>query len=136
MEGLGAGLSALAFWGFLTAVCVGGIWYGLRERQAQYATLQRLIESGQQIDEAVVERVLGGKAKVEQGLRIGGMLTLAAAPGLLILGWAVSHIAEQAFMPLLGVAGLAGCVGIGLLLAARAAAAAEGDRASPPFGSR
>ena len=136
MEGLGAGLSALAFWGFLTAVCVGGIWYGLRERQAQYATLQRLIESGQQIDEAVVDRVLGGKAKVEQGLRIGGMLTLAAAPGLLILGWAVSHIAEQVFMPLLGVAGLAGCVGIGLLLAARAAAAAEGDRARPPFGAR
>ncbi len=38
MEGLGAGLSALAFWGFIAAVVVAGIWYSVRERQAQYET--------------------------------------------------------------------------------------------------
>ena len=43
MNGLAQGLSALAFWGFVAAVVVAGIWYGLRERQAQYETLSRMI---------------------------------------------------------------------------------------------
>ena len=30
MEGLGAGLAAMAFWGFIAAVVVGGIWYAVR----------------------------------------------------------------------------------------------------------
>ena len=51
MEGLGAGLASLAFWGFIAAVVVGGMWYALRERQAQYETIRSLIESGQTIDE-------------------------------------------------------------------------------------
>lgn len=137
MEGLGAGLSALAFWGFLAAVVVGGIWYGLRERQAQYATLQRLIESGQPVDDTVVDKVLGAKGDVEQGLRVAGLIALAAAPGLALLGWALGRIEEEAFMALLGVAGLVGCVSIGLLVAARMVrnrAGAAADR--PPFGAR
>lgn len=137
MEGLGAGLSALAFWGFLAAVVVGGIWYGLRERQAQYATLQRLIESGQPVDDEVVDKVLGAKGDVEQGLRVAGLIALAAAPGLALLGWALGRIEEEAFMALLGVAGLVGCVSIGLLVAARMVrnrAGAAADR--PPFGAR
>lgn len=137
MEGLGAGLSALAFWGFLTAVVVGGIWYGIREREAQYATLQRLIESGQPVDDAIVGKVLGGKGDVEQGLRIAGMITLAAAPGMALLGWALGRTEEKAFVVLLGVAGLVGCVSIGLLVAARMVrkrANAAADR--PPFGAR
>jgi len=137
MEGLGAGLAALAFWGFLAAVVVGGIWYGLRERQAQYATLQRLIESGQAVDDDVVDKVLGGKPDVERGLKIAGLIALAAAPGLALLGWALGRINEEAFVALLGVSGLVACVGLGLLAAARMAgdrAGAAGDR--PPFGVR
>ncbi len=137
MEGLGAGLSALAFWGFLTAVVVGGIWYGLRERQAQYATLQRLIESGKPVDDAIVGKVLGSKGDVEQGLRVAGLIALAAAPGLALLGWALGRIEEKAFIVLLGVAGLVGCISIGLLVAARMVRNRDGARADrPPFGAR
>lgn len=137
MDGLGAGLSALAFWGFLTAVVIGGIWYGLREREAQYATLQRLIETGKPVDDAIVSKVLGGKGDVEQGLRVAGMIALAAAPGLALLGWALGRIEENAFIALLGVAGLVGCVSIGLLVAARAVRSRAGAAADrPPFGAR
>ena len=65
MDGIGGGLAALAFWGFIASVVVAGIWYGLRERQAQYDTLSRMIESGQTIDEDVVESEDGGEERPE-----------------------------------------------------------------------
>ena len=71
MEGLGAGLSALAFWGFIAAVVVAGIWYSVRERQAQYETLRRIIESGQPADEALVDKILGGGRRPEGSTQSG-----------------------------------------------------------------
>ena len=76
MEGLGTGLAAIAFWGFLASVVVGGIWYGLRERQAQYATLQHLLDSGQPIDDAIVDKVLGGNRRIDLGLKVAAWVTL------------------------------------------------------------
>ena len=122
MEGLGVGLVAVAFWGFLAAVVVGGIWYGLRERQAQYDALSRAIESGQKVDDELIDRILGSNKNPDRDLKIAGLITLSAAPGLAILGWFIARIEEQVLFPLLGVAGLAACVGIGLLVAARVAA--------------
>jgi len=119
MEGLAAGLSALAFWGFIAAVVVGGIWYSVRERQAQYATLRHIIDSGKPVDERLVDRILGGNRRPDQGLKIAGLIVIFAAPGLAVLGWLIGQVARQWLLPLLGVAGLAGFVGIGLLVAAR-----------------
>lgn len=134
MDGLGAGIAALAFWGFIAAVSVGGIWYGLRERQAQFDTLARMIESGQVVDEALVDRVLGSDKQLDRNLKVGGLIVLFAAPGLAVLGWFVSQIAEQAFYPLMGVAGLAACVGVGLLVASKVAERrARIDDASMPY---
>ena len=134
MEGLGAGLAALAFWGFIAAVVVAGIWYGLRERQAQYDTLSRIIESGQKVDEALIDRVLGGKTQVRRSLKIAGLITISAAPGLAILGWFISQIAEQALYPILGVSGLVAFVGAGLLVAAKVAGGSNEDKdAAGPY---
>ncbi len=132
MEGLGAGLVALAFWGFIAAVVVAGIWYGIRERQAQHETLRRMIDSGKPIDQTLMDKVLGGDRQVHRDLRIGGLIVLFAAPGIAILGWFVSRIAEQALMPLLGVAALMVFVGIGLLAASSAAEKASRDGARSP----
>lgn len=121
MDALGTGLVALAFWGFIAAVVVGGIWYGLRERQAQYDTLARMIESGHTVDEALVDRVLGSDKQLDRNLKVGGLIVLFAAPGLAILGWFISKIAAEALYPLLGVAGLAAFVGVGLLVASKVA---------------
>ena len=124
MSGLGEGLAALAFWGFIAAVVVAGIWYALRERQAQYETLSRLIDSGKTIDEAVVEQILGGGKRVHIGLKIAGLIVVSVAPGLAALAWFVAQLSEPWLMPLLGAAALVGFIGIGLLVAAMFAARA------------
>jgi len=132
MEGLGAGLVALAFWGFIASVVVAGIWYGIRERQAQHETLRRMIDSGKPIDQTLMDKVLGGDRQVHRDLRIGGLIVLCAAPGMALLGWFISRIAEPALMPLLGVAALMVFVGIGLLAASRAAEKASRDETRSP----
>jgi hypothetical protein len=119
MNSLGGGLAALAFWGFLAAVVVGGIWYGLRERQAQYDTLSRMIESGKPVDQAVVDKILGGNVRPDRGLKIAGLITLFVAPGLVVLGWALGKVEDGVLQPLLGVAGLVAFVGVGLLVAGK-----------------
>jgi hypothetical protein len=134
MEGLGAGLGALAFWGFLSVVVGGGIWYGLRERQAQYETLRRLIDSGQAIDEALVDKVLGSDKRLDRDLKIAGLIVIIAAPGLAVLAWFIGQLSAPWLMPLLGLAALTAFVGVGLLVAAKFAARSyRDDDASAPY---
>jgi hypothetical protein len=121
MSGLGAGLGALAFWGFIAAIVVAGIWDGARKRDTQHETLRRIIESGKPVDQALVDRLLGrgvAPKRPEVGLRVGGIVILAIAAGLAILGIFVGTIARDALMPILGAAALLACLGIGLLVAA------------------
>ena len=113
MEGLGAGIASLAFWGFIATAVVGGIWYALRERQAQ--------------DETVVNQVLGGSKHLDRDLRIAAYIVLAAAPGIALCGWFVSLLSKPWLFPMLGAAVLVGCVGLGLLLASTVAARARRD---------
>jgi len=103
MEGLGTGLAALAFWGFLSAVVVAGIWYSVREKEAQHETMRRIVESGQPIDENVIEKVFRGESRPDRDLKIAAMIVIACAPGLAVLGYFLSLISEKALMPLLGV---------------------------------
>jgi hypothetical protein len=132
MEGLGAGLGQLAFWGFIAAVVVGGMWYSIREKEAQHETLRRMVESGKTVDDELMEKVLGGTKDTASDLRIGGLITLAASLGLAIMGWFISLLEDKALYPLLGVAALVGCVGIGLLVAAKATGRSDRDVNSPP----
>lgn len=133
MQGIGQGLSALAFWGFIAAVVVAGIWYSIRERQAQHETLRRLIDSGQAIDQALVDQVLGGGRRTDRGLRIAGLIVIFVAPGLAILAWFVGQLSEPWLMPLLGAAALVAFVGIGLLVAAKFAERSYREDAAPPL---
>ena len=77
---LGAGLAALAFWGFVAVCVVAGIWEGIRKREARHETLRRLIESGQTVDRAVLDRVMGD-SRLDKQLTAYGWVTLAVAPG-------------------------------------------------------
>jgi hypothetical protein len=119
MEGLGFGLAALAFWGFIAAVVVAGIWYAAKEQNEQHETVRRIVESGRDIDAEAVDRIFHGNKQMDRDLKVGGLITVAVAPGLAILGWFLSFVSEKALMPLLGVAALVACVGFGLLAAAR-----------------
>lgn len=122
---LGAGLASLAFWGFIASVVVAGIWYDVRKREAQQETIRRLFESGRDIDPAVMDRLLsnsGDKAdRLDRAFKMTGWILLPAAVGLVVLGMVLGIQVPDAKLPLLGVAGLVGCLGLGFLAAARMA---------------
>ena len=126
---MSVGLGALGFWIFVAAVVVAGIWYGIREREAQHATLRHMIDSEQPVDAALMEKLLGGNKRLDRDLRVGGLIVLFTAPGLALLGWFVSLQSAQWLLPMLGVAALAACLGVGLLVASRLV---EKDAAAPP----
>ncbi len=58
MEGLARGLEALAGCGLVAAVVLGYIWYRVRKREAQHETLRRMIEKGQDVDQALMDKLL------------------------------------------------------------------------------
>jgi hypothetical protein len=110
---LGAGLASLAFWGFVAAIIVAGVWDGAKKREAQHETLRRMIESGKAVDDALMQRLmLGEPRRPDRDLKIAAIILSAIAPGLgvfaLVLG------AERALMPLLGAATLVAFIAGGL----------------------
>ena len=109
------GLAALGFWLFIGAASVAGIWDGVRKREAEHETLRRIIESGKQPDQQLMDKLLGTNKAPERDLKVGGLITMSVAPGLVMLGW---FVGDDALMPLIGVAGLVAFIGIGLLVAA------------------
>jgi len=120
---IGGGLAAVAFWGFIASCVVSGIWYSIREKQAQHDTLNRMIESGKEIDAELVDKIFSDDTDTEEGLKIAGYITMSAAPGLALLGYVlqVASDNDKIFTIMLGVGGLAFFVSIGLLFSARVA---------------
>lgn len=117
-----AGLGAFGFWMFIAAVVVAGIWFDARKREIQQETLRRVVESGQQLDPELIDRMLkdnAGNERPERDLKVGGIITLSVAPGLVLLGYFLGRLEEKVFGVLLGVALLVGFVGLGLLIAGR-----------------
>lgn len=131
MDSLGVGLAALAFWGFVASAVVSGIWYSIREKQAQHATLQRMIESGQKIDADVIDKIVNSGGKTDRDLKIGAYITMSVAPGLVLLGFVLGRVNENIFAILAAVAGLVFFVGLGLLAASRIAERSENKNDRP-----
>jgi hypothetical protein len=121
MAEIGFGLAALAFWGFIAACVVGGIWYAVREKQAQHETLRHIVESDRDINADVIDRIMNAGGDPSRDLKVAGYITLSIAPGLLFLGWFLQQVSEdgQVFTILTGVAGLVFCIAVGLLVASR-----------------
>ena len=114
-----AGLAALAFWGFVAVIVVAGIWDGIRKREAQHETLRRLLDAGQPVDEGLVRDLLDNRDRRSVDLRVFGLIVVSAGVGLGLLGWLVSLEEAGWLWPMLGVGALVGCVGLGLMAAAR-----------------
>ena len=111
------GVGVFGFWMFLAAVVVAGIWSDSRKRELQQETLRRVVESGQTLDLAMIDKMTNSGAKHEKSdkeLKVAGIIVMFAALGLVILGWGLSKFREEMFTLMLGVAGMVGMVGIGL----------------------
>ena len=122
---LGAGLAALAFWGFLAVVVASGIWYDIRKKESQQETIRRLFESGQPVDEKLMDKLMSHSSdkgeRLDRAFKLTGVILLPAAVGLAVLGLVLGLQTPEARLPLLGVSGLVGCLGLGFLGASRMA---------------
>lgn len=130
MESGVVGLAALGFWMFVAAAVVAGVWDGIRKREAEHETLRRIIESGKQPDQALIDKLVGYNDAPDSELKVAGLIVIFVAPGLAALGWFLGKVNSDAFMVLLGVSLLVACVGIGLLTAAHFMKKAHESRSS------
>ncbi len=120
---LGAGLAALAFWGFIAAVVVSGVWFDIRKREAQHETVRRIIESGKPIDDELMDKLLslgsGKSERLDRGFKITGFIMIPASVGLALFGLILGTEFPDAELPLLGAAALVGTIGLGFLVLAQ-----------------
>ena len=132
MEGLGFGLASFAFWAFVASCVVGGIWYSIREKEAQHETLRRIIESGKDVDAEVIDRIMSDGGKSETDFRIGAYITMSVAPGLALLGYGLEVATgnDEIFTIMLAVSGLVFFVSIGLLVAAKVQERSQASKSS------
>ncbi len=117
-----AGLAALGFWLFLAAVVVAGIWFNARKRESQQETLRRVVESGQQLDVAVIDRMLaasGDSERPDRDLKVAGIIVIFAAAGMPVLGWFLGRFNDKIFEVMIGVGLLVLIIGIGLYVAGK-----------------
>ena len=115
-------LGALGFWIFIAAVVVAGIWFDARKREIQQETLRRIVESGKEIDAAMLDKLIAAgrsDSSPDQDLKTAGVIMISIAPGLAILGWFMSGLAEPLLKILLGVAVLVAFIGIGMMVASK-----------------
>jgi hypothetical protein len=121
--GLGAGLAALAFWGFVGTVVVAGIWDNIRKRDTQHETLRRLIESGQPLDQELMQKLSlatnSADKRHDRDMVLTGLWLLPVAVGMAILSIFMGDIAREAESAILGVSGLLACMGIGTIAAGK-----------------
>ena len=122
---LGAGLAAMAFWFFIAAVVVGGIWYDIRKKEAQQETIRRLFESGQPVDDKLMDKLMSSTKdsteRLDRAFNLTALILLPTAVGLAVLVMVLGMQHPDSQLPLLGVAGLVGCIGLGFGVAAKVA---------------
>jgi hypothetical protein len=112
MDGFGAGLAALAFWGFIASIVVAGIWDGARKREAEHETLRRMIESGKPVDEALLTKLMVGEPKhPHRDLAVGAIVLFSIAVGVAVL----AAVLENPVV--FGAAAICACIAAGLLVA-------------------
>lgn len=121
--GLGAGLAALAFWGFIGTAVVAGIWDGIRKRDAKHETVRRIVESGQTIDADLMDKIVGltdnKSERPDRVFFITGLWLLPASVGILVLGYFLGMLSPEARMALQGVSGLLAVLGLGFMGASK-----------------
>jgi hypothetical protein len=115
----------IAFLVFLAISAVAGIVADYKKRALALEPLRAAIERGQQLDPAVVERLMAPESREGRlnalSLKVGGIVTVAAGIGVALLSFFLSQVAPVALYPVLGGGIVAVCVGLGLVIAARVA---------------
>ncbi len=110
-------MAGAAFWGFMAVVVVAGIWRQIAARREAEETMRLAIEKGQQLDPALVDKLMRPPQRHgPEGLLVGGGVMLASGIGLPVMGYFISMGGNsEALYPLIGVGCLTSLVGLSLL---------------------
>lgn len=112
----------VAFWTFVAIVSVAGIIGDYQRRKLMLEPLRLAIEKGQPLDPKVVEQLMRREQSDSQTrpehLRIAGVITLASGIGVAIAGALMAQLQPRLLYFALALGAIAGCVGIGLIIAA------------------
>jgi hypothetical protein len=123
MQDIAVAAAAIGFWTFLATSAVAGIVADYKKRRLELEPLRVAIERGQQLDPAIIERLMAREPRASEPepvyFRIGGIVTVAGGIGVGALSFILAGTAPKAFYPILGTAVVATCVGVGLLICAR-----------------
>ncbi|MEM6818916.1 MAG: hypothetical protein AAF578_08990 [Pseudomonadota bacterium] len=115
-------IGAFGFWFFIAAAVVGGIWYDAKEKESKQETLRRVVESGQDIDAALIEKMLGeaqGNRNAARDLRIATLIMIGVSAGMFVFSLFLGVASPEGRAVLMGVSGLVICIAGGLWAAAR-----------------
>lgn len=129
---VGLGITIAAFWAFIAAVVLAGVWDSIRKRDAQHETLRRMVENGNEIDPELMDKLLGVNKRLDRDLRLSGLIMFSIAPGLAAFAWLLSLLAAEALYPVLGASVLCVFIGIGLMIAANYVARTNNDETPVP----
>jgi hypothetical protein len=113
----------IGFWAFLTISAVTGMITEYKKRQLELEPLRAAVERGQQLDPAVIERLMAHNTPEDKinplNLKVGGIICIAVGVGLAALAWFVAQVVPPAFFPMIGAGIMTTCVGFGLLVSTR-----------------
>jgi hypothetical protein len=127
--GFGPYLLGIAFWIFVGAVAIAGMIADHQKRRLNVDLLRTVIEKGQALDPALVAKLISPETLDERtdpvDLRLGGIITTASGVGVFLMSYFISRLAPGALYPMLAAGTAAICVGIGLLIGAKAMADAR-----------
>jgi len=136
MATIGAYLLGAAFWIFLGSMAIAGMVYDYKRRRVNVDLLRFAIEKGQ-LDPALIEKLTAQPTSEPVDpvlMKLGGIITLAIGIGVCVLSFFIGHVAPVAVYPILGGGVVVICVGVGLIVGARALdqARARGHLRNPP----
>ena len=112
-------LIGVAFWIFVAAVSVAGIWWSISRNREMQKTIRLAIEKDVQLDAGLVEALAKSRSGKPEDYYIGGITCFAVGIGLPIFGFFLKQGKPEAFLPLVGVGILVGLIGVGLVVGGR-----------------
>ena len=127
-----AAVAAASFWIFVAICAVASITSSILRHHETQKTIRQAIEKGQALNPETLERILqsGRPPKgppPRSALLFGGIMLLAIAVGLGLIGWSMSLTNPSQLYPGLGAGGMVGMLGIGLLVAGLVVGGPRGD---------
>jgi hypothetical protein len=123
---LGTAIAAAAALLAVAAVCIALILSSQKKYQARLDLLRYAVERGMTLDVELVGRLAQAEVAMPdsrprrpgRGSRIAGILTIAYGAGFAIFACFIGRTSRDALVPMLGVAALFICMGVGLLIVA------------------